>query len=100
MAGRTPERKTNMTTTIKWRVYQAPEGGGQAFCGEFDTQAAAVAHAETSPTGTPESDWETHRAARDGVPVPDAAGVEDDEAVGWYGEGGWHCLVRTVYSAL
>lgn len=88
-----------MTTTSKWRVYRAPEGGTADFCGEFDTRAEALAHANTSPDGTPQSDWETHKAARDGVPVPECTGKEEDEAESWHGVDGWHCVVRVVYRA-
>ncbi len=89
-------------TTIKWRVYEAPEGGGQAFCGEFDTVTAARAHAETEPDGLWDYQWATARAAGscDGLQAPPEDGIEDDEAESWHGQTGRFCVVRTVYPAI
>lgn len=84
--------------TIKYRVYRAPEGGVFEYCGEFDSADEAARHAEKSPEGGAlEYLWETHRAAKDGVPVPDLDGVEDEEALSWHGAEGWHCVVRVTY---
>ena len=82
-----------------WRVYQAPEGGGQAYCGEFTTLTAAQAHAETEPEGLWDYQWATARAAGgcDGLVAPPEAGIEDDEPVSWHGATGRFCVVEVEY---
>ena len=87
---------------IAWRVYRDSDGRCVEFCGEFETREKALAHAETTPPGTPESDWESERKAggQAALLAPSLDGKEDEEPLGWFGDGGWHVVVRVVYPAV
>jgi hypothetical protein len=80
------------TTDTTFRVYYAPVGHAPAFCGEFSTAAEAEAHAETSPGGLNQADWETARTAGhvNGHTAPNVSGVEQDEPIDWIGS---YCIV-------
>lgn len=86
-----------MKTT--YRVYEAPDGCGTTFCGEFASEAEAQEYAATEPSGLSECLYETARQAGHvcGMEAPDG-GTEDDDPVGWYGAAGWHCVVRVRYA--
>jgi uncharacterized membrane protein len=82
---------------IAYRVYEAADGCGLVYCGEFASFEEAEAAAEEEPGGVEESVWSTLVAAYDDR-APDPRGVEADTPIGWYGERGWHCVVEVRYS--
>lgn len=79
-----------------YRIYDAPEGCDQIFCGEYDTLAEAQEAADGEPGGLPRSMWDTARAAGHcgGLTAPDG-GTEDEEPISWHGES--HCVVAVTY---
>ena len=79
---------------MAYRVYYAPDGSDEAYCGERDTYAEAVAMAETEPDGLERSLWETARAAGHfgGMTAP-GCGTEG-QPISWHGSEGWHCVVE------
>lgn len=81
-----------------YRVYEAPEGCSQIFCGEFPTLQEAVACADSEPAGLEKSLWDTARAAGHcgGMSAPEG-GEEGDEPLSWHGAKGNYCVVRVEY---
>ena len=101
--GRTDSRRRGRGRR-RFRFPRSRDSDGRCveFCGEFETREKALAHAETTPPGTPESDWESERKAggQAALLAPSLDGKEDEEPLGWFGDGGWHVVVRVVYPAV
>lgn len=83
-------------TITRYRVYEAADGSGLVYCGEFATVTEAEAAAEKEPGGVEESVWSTMVAAHDDR-APDPKGIESDEPLSWHGQEGWHCVVEVKY---
>jgi len=86
--------------TTRYRVYEAPDGSDDAYCGEYDTLEEAQAAAEAEPAGLPRSMWDSAYACGShmgGLYPPPRDGVEDVEPRSWHGDSGWHCVVGVEY---
>ena len=85
-----------MNTT--YRVYSAPDGCSESYCGEFITLKDAQAYAETEPYGLDECLYDTARAAGHcgGMEAP-TGGTEEDEPISWHGQSGVHCVIAVHY---
>lgn len=81
----------------RYRLYQAPCGGGLIYCGEYETRLEAARTADRKPAGLSADQWHTARLAGHcgGLTAPPDAGQEADEPLLWIDD---YCVIKTIYT--